>query len=197
VSALLVLVGVAWLLDVTGVVEPDLGVVIASALVLVGAVLVVSAWFGRARSLIALGVPLFLVVAALGVVDVPLRGGVGDPSYTPHTIAGVHSKYELAIGDLTVDLRNVDFAGHRRAVRASLGIGQLNLVVPAGVRVVLDAHAGVGSVTAFGDSTRQCCPTDVRRIRRGTPGGGTVRLVGKVGAGNVRIRSEETTRAAS
>ena len=50
-SLLLVLAGVAWLLDASGAVEVDLGVVFALALALVGTALVVSAWFGtRAAS---------------------------------------------------------------------------------------------------------------------------------------------------
>ena len=56
---------------------------------LVGAALVVSAWFGRSRGLIALGIPLVLVVGGFGLVDVPLAGGIGDPTYHPRTVAAV------------------------------------------------------------------------------------------------------------
>jgi hypothetical protein len=197
VSALLVLVGTAWLLDAIGAVDVDLGVVAASALTLLGIALLVSAWYGRARRLIVLGIPLLLVVAALGLVDVPLRGGIGDPSYAPHRLADVRSTYELAVGDLTVDLRGVDFSGVDRTVRAQLGIGRLNVVVPPGVRVVVDGHSGVGDVVAFGDATKQCCPTDVHRIRRGAPGDGTLHLVARVGAGHVEVKTEEDLRATS
>jgi predicted membrane protein len=194
---LLVLAGTAWLLDATGAVDVDLGVVVASALTLVGIVLLVSAWYGRARKLIVLGVPLLVVVAALGLVDVPLRGGVGDPSYSPRRLADVRQTYELAVGDLTVDLRRVDFSGVHRTVRAQLGIGRLNVVVPPGARVVVDGHSGVGDVVLFGDGTKQCCPTDVRRLHRGTAGAGTLHLVARVGAGHVEVRTGEDLRATS
>jgi phage shock protein PspC (stress-responsive transcriptional regulator) len=196
--SLLILAGGAWLLDASGAVDVDLGVVCALALALVGGALVVSAWFGRARGLIALGIPLVLVVGAFGLVDVPLHGGIGDPTYHPRTVAAVDHDYTLAIGNLSVDLRDVDFSGTRRHVHAQLGIGQLNVTVPTGVRVVVDGHAGVGGVTAFGRSSHECCPTDVHLVRPGVPGGGTVFLDADVGAGHVEItRREESFRAAS
>jgi phage shock protein PspC (stress-responsive transcriptional regulator) len=195
-SALLVLLGTVWVLDASGVVDLDLALVAALALLLVGAGLLASAWFGRARGLIALGVVLMFVVGLLGFVDVPLRGGIGDPTYHPR--AAVHGDYSLAIGNLSVDLRDVDFAGRTRRVHAQLGIGQLNVTVPTGVRVVVDAHAGVGSVTAFGDSSHECCPTDVHVVRSGSPGGGTLHLDADVGAGHADIsRGEESLRATS
>jgi hypothetical protein len=192
-SSLLVLAGAAWLVDAAGVADVDLGVVFALALALVGAALVVSTWFGRARGLIALGIPLVLVVGAFGLVDVPLSGGIGDPTYHPRAVGAVDRDYELAIGNLSVDLRDVDFSGTRRHVHAQLGIGQLNVTVPESVRVVLDGHVGAGGITAFGASSDECCPTDVHLVRRGTAGGGTVYLDVDVGAGHLDIRQREET----
>ena len=198
VSALLVLGGVAWILDATGAWDVDLGVLTAIGLAIVGAALVVSTWYGRARGLIALGIPLVLLVGAFGVVDVPLRGGIGDPTHHPRTLGAVDRDYELAVGNLSVDLRDVDFSGARRQVRAQVGIGKLNVTVPTDVRVVLDAHAGAGGVTAFGRSARECCPTNVHRVSPGTGGGGTLYLDADVGAGHVDVvRRGESLRASS
>ena len=198
VSALLVLGGTAWILDASGAWDVDLGVLTAIALAIVGAALVLSTWYGRARGLIALGIPLVLLVGAFGVVDVPLRGGIGDPTHHPRTVGAIDHDYELAIGNLSVDLRDVDFSGARRHVHAQVGIGQLNVTVPTGVRVVLDAHAGAGGVTAFGRSAHECCPTDVHRVSPGTAGGGTLYLDADVGAGHVDVtRRRESLRASS
>jgi phage shock protein PspC (stress-responsive transcriptional regulator) len=195
-SALLLLGGGAWLLDRAGL-DIDIGVVFALGLAVVGAALVTSAWYGRSRGLILLGLPLVLVIAALGVVDLPLRGGIGAPTYRPATVAAVHHRYELAIGDLSVDLGGVDFAGTTRHVEARLGIGQVNVTVPDDVRVVVDAHANAGSITAFGGNTRDCCPTDLDLVERGVPGGGTLYVDAQVGAGNIRIKHEEQIRGTS
>ncbi len=186
-SLLLVLAGGAWLLDAAGAVDLDVGVVLALALAVVGGALVVSAWWGRSRGLIALGIPLVLVVGGLGLVDVPLDGGIGNPTYRPTTIGAVHRSYELAIGDLSLDLRRVDFSGGRRHVHAQLGIGQLNVTVPDGVRVVVDGHAGVGSITAFGRQSKECCPSNLRLVRPGAAGSGTLFLDADVGAGHVHV----------
>jgi phage shock protein PspC (stress-responsive transcriptional regulator) len=198
VSVLLVLGGTAWVLDATGAWDVDLGVLTAVALAIVGAALVASTWYGRARGLIALGIPLALLVGAFGAVDVPLRGGIGDPTHHPRTVDAIDHEYELAVGNLSVDLRDVDFTGARRHLHAQVGIGQLNVTVPPGVRVVLDAHAGVGGVTAFGRSAPECCPTDVHRVSPGTAGGGTLSLDTDVGAGHVDVtRRRESLRASS
>ncbi len=196
-SALLVLVGGAWLLDAAGLVDVNVGVVVALGLVLVGAALVISTWLGRSRGLIAVGIPLALVVGALGVVDVPLDGGIGNPTYRPPTLARVERSYALGIGDLSLDLRAVDFSGTRRHVDAQLGIGQLNVTVPDDVRVVLDGHVGAGSVSAFGRQSNECCPTDVKVVRPGVARGGTLVLDADVGAGNIRIKREEDLRGTS
>jgi len=186
-SALLVLAGGAWLVDLEGWTHVDVGTVVALGLALVGVALVVSAWRGRARGLIALGILLALVVGVFGVIDVPMRGGVGDSTYRPRTVRAVERTYEMAIGRMTVDLRNVDFTGERRTVHATVGVGKLQVLVPDGVRVVVDGHAGAGSVHAFGTRTNDCCPTDVRRVRAGDPGGGRLVLDAEVGAGDVEI----------
>ena len=148
-----------------------------------------SVWRGRARGLIALGILLALIVGAFGVIDVPLRGGIGDSTYRPRTITAVDRTYEMAIGRMTVDLRNVDFAGEQRTVHATVGLGKLQVLVPDGVRVVVHGHAGAGSVHAFGARTKDCCPTDVRHVRPGDPGGGRLVLDAEVGAGDVEIQS--------
>ena len=95
---------------------------------------------------------------------------------------------ELAIGKMVVDLRAVDFSGQQRAVHASVGIGDLDVLVPDGVRVVVDGHAGAGSVSAFGRRTETCCPTDIRRVRPGIDTAGTLRIDAEVGAGTVEVK---------
>jgi phage shock protein PspC (stress-responsive transcriptional regulator) len=186
-SALLVLAGGAWLVDVAGLVDVDIAVVVALGLALVGVALVTSAWWGRARGLIALGIVLALAVAAFGLIDVPLRGGIGDPVYRPRSPAALQHSYRLAIGELTLDLRELDLTGDARRVLAQVGIGEMHVRVPADTRVVVDGHAGIGTVNTFRRSTHECCPTNVRRVRPGLPGAGTLRIRADVGVGTIEI----------
>jgi hypothetical protein len=192
-SALLILGGVTWLVAAADWSSVDFGVVAAIALTIVGAGLIASAWIGRARGLVVLGVLLALVVGAFGAIDVPIRGGIGDVTYRPATRAGVHHRYRMAIGRLELDFRNTSLAHHRTDVTATVGIGRLVVRVPDDVRLVVRGHAGVGSVSFFGDERGRCCPANEHLVRRGLPGGGTLVLDARVGAGDVAVQDASSS----
>ncbi len=189
-SALLVVLGAAWLLDLMDAVELDVGAITALVLTVLGAGLVAGAWFGRARGLIALGAVVAFALGGIGLLDVPLRGGIGDPVYRPRSAAAVRSRYELAIGKLVVDLRGVTLTESRR-VRATVGIGDLEVLVAPGARVDVSGRAGAGVVTVFGRRTHTCCPAVAHRSRPGSSEGGRLVLVAKVGVGEVRVLHRE------
>src|SRR4051812_29836510 len=149
-SALLILGGVTWLVVAAGWSSVELGVVSAIALTIVGAGLVVSAWIGRARGLVVLGILLALAVGAFGAIDVPVRGAIGDVTYAPATRARVHTHYRIAIGRLELDFARGILAGRRTEVTATVGIGRLVVRVPRDVRLVVHGHAGVGAVSILG-----------------------------------------------
>jgi phage shock protein PspC (stress-responsive transcriptional regulator) len=86
-----------------------------------------------------------VVVTAFTWFDVSLGDGVGDSTYVPTSAAAVQSSYRLGIGDLRVDLSQIDATG-RHTVKARLGIGELKIVVPHNADVHVDAHANVGEV---------------------------------------------------
>ena len=54
------------------------------------------------------------------------------------------TSYELGIGSLKLDLRDVDFSGRTKSVDASIGIGELKVWVPDDVRVVIDEELSIG-----------------------------------------------------
>jgi phage shock protein PspC (stress-responsive transcriptional regulator) len=187
-SLLMIGAGVASGLHATGVVDVDLTSALAVATCVVGAVLVVSAWFGRARGLIAVGLLLVCATAAASVLDVPLRGGVGEEIHRPREAGALPTRYEHAIGHLVVDLRDLALEpGRPLAVRAQLGIGQLEVRVRDDVRVVARGHAGAGALSFFGHHTggwdhggeREAGPPDSDR---------GLDLDLRVGAGEVRVR---------
>jgi len=186
-SALLILVGVTWLAVAAGWSSVDLGVVAALALTIVGAGLVASAWIGRARGLVVLGLLLALLVGAFGAIDVPLRGGVGKATYAPATHASIHDRYRLAVGRLELDFARGVLAGRRTEVTATVGIGHLVVRVPRDARLVVHGHAGVGTVSILGHDEGNCCPSNTHVVRGGTPGRGTLVLHARVGAGAVDV----------
>ena len=160
VAALLILGGVAALLD--GTTDVDLGGrgFLGIALLVVGIGLVVGAVTGVGRGaksgLIVLGVILSVALVLVSTVSMP-NGEWGDRTYRPTTAAAVEPVYEHGAGDFVLDLSEIDLADAGAALpittRIDHGLGDLEVVVPlsADVRVSLD-H-GVGEAEVLGDST--------------------------------------------
>jgi Cell wall-active antibiotics response 4TMS YvqF len=153
VGALLVLIGIGWLLDATGV-EVPWRAVLPSALIAVGLACVAGAFRGRQYAMMVVGVALTVVlavaVAADWDLDVPLGGGFGDRTERPTTPDQL-TGYELGIGDLEVDLRQLQVPPGTTAVRARVGIGQLTVELPQGVSAEVVASSGLGEVQILGD----------------------------------------------
>ena len=123
------------------------GVAVGGAVVLIGALLALSAFRGRgARWLI---VPAVAIAVPLGVVsaaDVSFGDGVGEREYEPSSIASLPEEgYELGIGRLVVDLRELDWSPDSVVdLDVNLGIGEAIVAVPENVCVgaTLDATGG-------------------------------------------------------
>ncbi|MEW6152607.1 MAG: PspC domain-containing protein [Actinomycetota bacterium] len=159
---------------------------LAVGLVVTGLALVIGAWRGRAGGLVPVGVLLSLALFVATVVDVPLRGGVGEREYRPAVLAEVRSPYRLGVGEMTVDLGRVSFPAASQTVVASVGIGQLTVVVPAAVQVVVTATAGFGEVVVDGQRDWRRTPTE-RVVLAGEDGGGRLVLHARVGVGQVEV----------
>jgi hypothetical protein len=153
VGALLVLVGIGWLLDASGV-EVPWRAVLPAALIAVGLACVAGAFRGRQHALMVVGVALTVVLALAAAagwdLDVPLGGGVGDRTERPGTAADL-TEYELGIGNLVVDLRQLQVPPGTTTVEARVGIGELTVEVPQGVSVAVVASSGLGQVQALGE----------------------------------------------
>jgi phage shock protein PspC (stress-responsive transcriptional regulator) len=122
------------------------------------AVLAVARVGGAHRIWKVLGLMILSLVALLAVIvggaftavalsGVPIHGGVGDRELRPTVVSQVQHDYRLAIGNMVLDLRNVQFPAGSTSVNASVGIGHLLVEVPPGVDVSVNAHSGIGNVT--------------------------------------------------
>jgi hypothetical protein len=133
-----------------GGVEPTR--VFAGAILVVGAALVLTTWFGRGTILIALGVLLVGLLSVASLIDVPFKGGFGQRTERPSSTAELKSEYRLAAGELTLDLGHTTFPrDSTTSVEATVGTGHLVVIVPRGVEVDVHAHAGGGNVRLPGD----------------------------------------------
>lgn len=190
-SLLAILAGGLALLDTWGALSVSVVTGLALALLLTGGALIVGAWRGRARWLIPLG--LFLGLALIGAswIDVPLRGGFGDPVYRPTTRAEVTSPYRLAAGQLTLDLRDLDLSGSTVTIVSSIGAGEILVIVPHGPTVVVDAELGVGEMDILGRHG-EGTGFDRRVVDEGAEGSGRLVLRIEAGVGHVEVRRAST-----
>jgi hypothetical protein len=187
VGALLVLVGIGWLLDAAGITVPWRAILPAS-LIAVGLACVAGAFRGRQHALMVVGVVLVVVLSVAATVDwnldVPLTGGVGDRTEQPR-VPGDLTDYGLAVGNLLVDLRQLQVPPGTTDVEARVGVGELVVRAPAGVSVEVSARSGLGEVQVFGEQesgfgSRVDGSFD-------TAGPGTLRLDLRVGLGQVQV----------
>ena len=187
VGALLVLVGIGWLLDAAGV-EVPWRAVLPAALIAVGLACVAGAFRGRQHALMVVGVALTVVlsvaVAADWDLDVPLAGGVGDRTERPSTPADL-AEYELGVGNLLLDLRQLQVPPGTTTVEARVGVGELVVELPDGVSVEVMASAGLGEVQVLGQQEGGFGS----RVDAVGLGGGDRRLQvdARVGLGQVRV----------
>ena len=153
VGALLVLVGIGWLLDAGGVQVPWRAI-LPAALIAVGLACVAGAFQGRQHAMMVVGLVL-TVVLALAVatdwdLDVPLAGGVGDRTERPATPAELKD-YQLGAGDFLLDLQQLQVPSGTTTVQARVGVGELVVEVPDGVTVRVVASSGIGELQVLGE----------------------------------------------
>jgi hypothetical protein len=147
--AVVMVTGLLGALDMGGV-DVSFSAYFAAALVTTALGLIVGAWFGRARGLIALALVLSF---ALGVSSGLERFGRDwAPSvYRPATLTAVADQYDFNVGNVTLDLRAVDFDGQTQAVAVTMKLGQLKVLLPDAVDTTVDAGVDGGRMVLFGE----------------------------------------------
>ncbi len=187
---LLVLFGVGWLLEVLDVIDFPWDVLLPIALILVGVAIVVASRSGaRPGGLIAVGIVLTGVMVIGSAIDFPLGGGVGERLERPATVSELRDEYVLGIGQLTVDLTDLSAGalGADARTRVRVGVGQLVVIVPEELPVLVFARASVGNVRVFEDEEGGFGAE--REAGPGLDGRGSVlELVLSVGLGEVEVR---------
>jgi hypothetical protein len=128
----------------------------ALAVGIIGLMLVLGAFWGRAGGLILLGfLASFVLVGSLAADKWQLDGHSRSVTYAPTSSSGVVSDYHLGTGDLTVDLSGLTdpaaLAG--RTIEVSAHVGTIEVIVPNGVSTEASARVrGPGAVTLFGET---------------------------------------------
>jgi hypothetical protein len=123
---------------------------VSLGLLLVGAVLLVAAWRGRARLLVLPGLVLLPLWVGFGLSDVPRYARDGDVSYVVASRDELERSYEHGYGQMDVDLRDVAFrSGEHRRLRIGLTGGRARLYVPAAAHLVVRGDVGIARVEVY------------------------------------------------
>lgn len=149
-GALLLLLGLAWLMRETGLVTLSLEATLAGLLIALGIGLVVTARSRGGRGLILLGILMTAALASTSSLDFgSIRASIGDRVFTPTSLKSGLT-YNTAIGQLEIDLATAKFPEDGSGVvNAKVALGRLLVRVPDGVAVKVDANVGAGQITVF------------------------------------------------
>jgi hypothetical protein len=181
----LIAAGVLWLLSLAGVSLPW-EALLPAALVMIGVAVIV--WPRSAGSgLLGLGVVLLVVTLFVAILPGSTSVSAGDRTFTVTDPAGLDDAYELGAGNLVLDLGALELS-EAAEVTARVGMGELVVVVPEGLRLDGRARVGLGEVEVFGDATGGVAPT----VDLGSVGPETDRSVLtldlQVGMGQIEVR---------
>lgn len=188
-GAVLVAVGVVWLVARLGWLSLDPALFLPIAVGLLGLLAVAGSFDGPRPGLVVAGSILTaLTVAAAAVpgrfVASGTAAGVGDRTVVVGSVGELDSPYDLGVGSLTLDLSSLRPDG-RVEVDANVGVGELIVVVPREVRLDAVASAGLGEVDLLGDRAEGA---GVSRRLESPVGGSRLVLDAGVALGSVEVR---------
>ena len=169
-GAVLLLGGIAWLLDATDIADVSWLVVLPGLLIVIGIGLVVGAVTGAGHAgLLPAGIVLTVFLTALwvlpGDLGGTLSGGGGERTEAPQTVSNRRAGYRLGVGKLVVDLRGLELEQGTTRIRAQVGTGELVVRLPDGLAVRAHGRSGLGNVEildceASGVGADRECETD-------------------------------------
>lgn len=178
-------------LDVTGLAEPPAAAYVAAALAVVGSGLLLGAWLGRARILIALGAVLTLALPAAHALDTWERPEhIGEQfTWIPATTAELEDEYELMFGSGVLDLRQIDFTGQDSEVRVQASFSEMEVLVPQDVAVAAKVDNRFGETRVFGATSDGTGSREtITAPGSGDPEDGTLRLDLHLRFGELEVR---------
>ena len=128
-----------------------LAVSIAAGLGVLGLGIVIAGIAGRRSGWLA---PFAIAAMAAAVFTSVMPHGltqpfsVGERTYEPAALTGTEA-FQLGMGEMRLDLTGADYQGEGvETVKAVVGLGELNLVVPEGVRLTVNATGRAGEIVA-------------------------------------------------
>lgn len=187
-SLVLIALGGLSLADLAGANVPGTAYV-ATALAVIGLGLILGTWFGRARGYIVTGIVLSLALPMIAGVsdwhDERTQGGT--VTWVPRTFDELSDRYEHQVGEATLDLRQLDFAGKDVRVGAQITAGEFIILLPPNVDTSVYSDVNLAGATIFGKETGGAgARTEIDNGIDG-PGGGKLRIDLEVNFGHAEV----------
>jgi phage shock protein PspC (stress-responsive transcriptional regulator) len=190
-SMVFVALGAVAVLDLSNAADVGPSAYFAGALGVVALGLLIGAWFGRARWLIALGLVLAVALGIATAAESWNRvGNVGsDVVWRHNTVGELANRYENNFGNSVLDISGVDFTGQDRRVTVGANFGSLEVMLPPEVDVTVTATLGAGKATVLGDQWSGVDRPDrtVTDLGPDGAGGGELELIIEVNAGDLEV----------
>jgi phage shock protein PspC (stress-responsive transcriptional regulator) len=180
------------LLAVTDVIDLDAGEWFGMVLLFVGIGMLVGAWWGRGRVLLAVGAPALALLLCGEAIDVPFSAGAGERQINVGNLAelrALDSRHEMLAGELAIDLSDAPLGqpgAPSLELTANVGLGELEVILPRDVTAEIKADVDAGELSA---GNVEESGFDVHRtvILQGTEGGGRIQLDLHVGLGDLQV----------
>ena len=165
------------------------GAVVAGIVIAAGFALLAGAFIRPARWLIVPALAIAIPAGFVGAAGIDIDGGVGEREYRPGAVADVQPRYELGMGELVVDLRDVDFPAGDHPVQLDIGIGGALLLVDEDVCVASRAQLGMGAIDVFGRDN-EGVDVDWQDAPRASTGNARLLVDADVGIGELVVRHD-------
>ena len=152
-GALILLIGVAWMLEIAGAVdEIPWSYLLPAAVMVIGVGLVADSRGPTHGGLVFLGIilTLFLLID-VSVSSFNFTTGdtvVGPATYRPAAVEELED-YGIFAGELTVDLSQVAFPVGETTVNVNIFAGSVKIIVPSEVTIELQAGTFAGEIRAL------------------------------------------------
>lgn len=168
-------------------------VILGLCLGAIGLGLLAGAVWGGAAGLIPLGLFTTFVLLIVSVASPAFDDGVGERDFRPTTFADVSDHYRHGIGEMVIDLTEVDFPPGDHDIEIDMGIGELRLIVPVDVTVEVNSSLDIGEIDVLGRIQNGVGNDVVRRIEV-DDSSASVRVDAELGIGHLVVRSAIATR---
>jgi phage shock protein PspC (stress-responsive transcriptional regulator) len=146
----LVVGGVMWALQDAGSADLSLAQILGAPLAVLGAGLLVASFVGRGRWTILPALLLVPPALVASMIHVPLDGVWADRTFTPHTAAGIGTSFEQSGNRMLFDFTKLEPGEHPAPITATMGVGQVVVIVPKGMPLTVHAEVGAGSLQPLG-----------------------------------------------